>query len=120
MTYIICALNDSSQKISYFSCIFNNNFIIFFFNIVLPKSFIWNYFVKCGATAKYKICQLDVKTVGNTTNLHFHINRSHPNIEMDLKTKDISRKKKTNGNVLYYSLVLLLNRYMVCINFSWK
>lgn len=71
-----------------------------------PKSAIWNYFIKSGAVAKCKICQLDVKTAGNTTNLHFHVNRSHPNIQTNIENNKnksaISLKRKQMVTVNYY------------------
>lgn len=81
------------SRVPYFyASLNNNNIIVFFFYIVPPKSAIWHYFIKSGAVAKCKICQLNVKTAGNTTNLHFHMNCSHPDIQIDFEKKSMSLK----------------------------
>jgi len=81
---------------------------------VPPKSVIWNYFIKSDTFAKCKICQLNIKTAGNTTNLHFHINRSHPNIQMDLKNKSaVSRKRKQMVILFFLVLIFLLFSFIL-------
>ncbi|XP_024879336.1 zinc finger BED domain-containing protein 1-like, partial [Temnothorax curvispinosus] len=55
---------------------------------------IWNYFVKSDTVAKCKICQLNVKTSGNTTNLHFHMNRCHPDVQMEKSTVFVKTKRQ--------------------------
>lgn len=95
------------KKVFYLSLLNNNNsiFFIFIINIVPPKSAIWNYFIRNDAVAKCKICQLNVKTAGNTTNLYFHMNRSHPNIQME-NLSAVSRKRK---QVITYYVTLFFS-----------
>lgn len=62
-----------------------------------PKSVIWSYFVKGDAIAKCKICQLNVKTSGNTTNLHFHMHRSHPNVDIGHNKELILTRNKESA-----------------------
>lgn len=42
------------------------------------RSNFWKFFIKSVDGGKCKICQQTVKTAGNTTNLRFHLIRSHP------------------------------------------
>lgn len=77
---------------------------ISFFYIVPPKSAIWHYFVKSDAVAKCKICQLDVKTAGNTTNLHFHMNRYHPDIQIDIEKKTLVSFERKQMVTYYITL----------------
>lgn len=41
------------------------------------KSFAWKFFTDSNGSAKCKICQINVKTSGNTTNLMNHLKRNH-------------------------------------------
>lgn len=87
-----------------------------------PKSAIWHYFVKSGAVAKCKICQLDVKTAGNTTNLHFHMNRSHPDIQTSFEKKStvsFKRKQMVTYYITYSSVFILINMFYInkCLNY---
>jgi len=61
---------------------------------VPPKSVIWKYFVKTQTGGKCKICELNVKTSGNTTNLKYHLEHSHPKIEMGTMDMSVSRQKR--------------------------
>src|SRR5436190_1586068 len=82
-------------------------YYFFFFHIVPPKSTIWNYFIKNGDTAKCKLCQLNVKTSGNTTNLHFYLRRLHPNIQMDVEKKSTHSLKRKQ--MVTYLFLLFIN-----------
>ncbi|KAJ8913310.1 hypothetical protein NQ315_010978 [Exocentrus adspersus] len=42
------------------------------------RSNIWNAFVKTSYGGRCKLCQCEVKTSGNTTNLQKHVQRRHP------------------------------------------
>lgn len=59
-----------------------------------PKSTVWQYFIKTQTGGKCKICQQEVKGSGNTTNLKFHLERSHPKLEMVVSA---SKDKCTSG-----------------------
>jgi len=61
---------------------------------VPPKSVVWKYFVKTQTGGKCKICELNVKTSGNTTNLKYHLEHSHPKIEMGTMDMSVSRQKR--------------------------
>lgn len=45
------------------------------------KSDIWHYFIKIKSGGKCKLCQREVKTSGNTTNLKNHLKRHHPSLQ---------------------------------------
>lgn len=57
-----------------------------------PKSVVWNYFIKTETGATCKICSQEVKSKGNTTNLKFHLDRSHS--EMTYETEKIAETNK--------------------------
>lgn len=72
---------------------------------VPPTSDIWKHFVKGDITSRCKLCEVEVKTCGNTTNLNFHIQRNHPevkilNLEKPKKTKQKMdcRSEQNNNN----------------------
>lgn len=41
------------------------------------KSIVWKYFVRTEVGGKCRMCQIEVKTGGNTTNLKNHLKRKH-------------------------------------------
>lgn len=41
------------------------------------KSIVWKYFIRTDTGGKCKLCQMIVKTGGNTTNLKNHLKRKH-------------------------------------------
>ncbi|XP_066586680.1 E3 SUMO-protein ligase ZBED1-like isoform X2 [Prorops nasuta] len=69
----------------------------FSFNKVPPKSQVWKFFVKTNLGGKCKICQSEVKGSGNTTNLKFHLERLHPDVELtgDVKRNVVASKRKS-------------------------
>ncbi|XP_066587665.1 E3 SUMO-protein ligase ZBED1-like [Prorops nasuta] len=51
--------------------------------ILVPlKTLIWKYFVNFPNGGKCKICQQEIKTSGNTTNLKLHLKRQYPTVEL--------------------------------------
>lgn len=88
--------NEMVHGIEYFSFSItekiNRNCLILYFTVP-PKSNSWRYFIKSAEGGKCKLCQQTVKTAGNTTNLRFHLKRSHPDIaDMQLRKENISRE----------------------------
>lgn len=53
-----------------------------------PKAQIWKYFIKIDGGGKCKICDKDIKTKNNTTNLHNHFKSIHAIV--------LEKKKKTH------------------------
>ncbi|XP_029672945.1 zinc finger BED domain-containing protein 1-like, partial [Formica exsecta] len=49
------------------------------------KSNYWKYFIRINEGGKCNICQQIIKTSGNTTNLRFHLMRTHPKIHLQMK-----------------------------------
>lgn len=49
------------------------------------KSPVWKYFLKIQTGGKCKLCNLDVKSPGTTTNLLQHLKRRHPKMNITLK-----------------------------------
>lgn len=55
------------------------------------RSNAWKMFVKTSFGGKCKLCQCEVKTYGNTTNLKKHLQRRHPKfLNTDAKQKEPS------------------------------
>lgn len=78
------------------------------------KSIVWTYFVRTSDGGKCKLCQVSVKTSGNTTNLKNHLQRRHSEVMESLKDDSAqSRKRKQmDGEVtslFQYTVVTLLN-----------
>ena len=93
--YILCWTQTSGivhDKMLYSLLLYCLIIYIFHF-LVPPKSAIWKSFVKTATGGRCKICQLDVKTAGNTTNLHFYLRRAHPDIVQMQSNTSVKRKK---------------------------
>lgn len=82
-----------------------------------PTSNIWKHFVKGDITSRCKLCGVEVKTCGNTTNLNFHLQRNHPEVKLpNLKKSKKNQKKKMdcraelNNNDHYMINCLLLHQ----------
>lgn len=43
---------------------------------------VWNIFIKTKDGGKCKLCQVCLKTSGNTTNLRKHLKRRHPDFSL--------------------------------------
>jgi len=52
-----------------------------------PKSNIWQVFEKNQSSTKCRLCLIEIKTSGNTTNLRSHLKRHHPNFSLEKKSK---------------------------------
>lgn len=52
----------------------------------IPKSDVWKFFIRTSEGGRCNICQQVIKTSG-TTNLRFHLIRSHPKIQFQMKNK---------------------------------
>jgi len=52
-----------------------------------PKSNIWQVFEKNQNSTKCRLCLMEIKTSGNTTNLRSHLKRHHPNFPLEKKSK---------------------------------
>lgn len=62
------------------------------------KSKIWNYFKRCDndKQAVCKICNKNLKTSGNTSNLRGHLDKLHPNIYQEVVEEEpVQKKNKT-------------------------
>lgn len=59
------------------------------------KSAIWNYFKRCdnNKEATCKLCNKNLKTSGNTTNLRGHIEKKHSDVVQEFITEEPSQKK---------------------------
>lgn len=76
-----------------------------------PKSECWKYFTRTIEGGRCNICQQIIKTAGNTTNLHFHLNRTHPKLQM-------KRNINQTSNTPDPSLILTKQKKpMVVINY---
>lgn len=87
---------NSIYLIHYFSIIslrFNIQHLFLVFTVAPPKSNYWRYFIKVNEGGKCNICQQIIKTSGNTTNLRFHLMRTHPKIHLQMKS---NRTEDTN------------------------
>lgn len=101
------------------------NVIISFMYVILVsfknKSIVWNYFIRCENGGKCKICQVNVKSSGNTTNLKNHLKRKHKeDISIMDNVQDNTKKRKTQHEhvMLNYNQVLYLNKlylYYLCL-----
>lgn len=56
------------------------------------KSDCWKYFIRTNEGGKCNICQKVIKTSGNTTNLRFHLIRTHPKLQFQVKSRDTDTK----------------------------
>lgn len=75
-------------RMHYFSIIlcYLNILHLFFLCAVPPsKSNYWKYFIRINESGKCNICQQIIKTSGNTTNLRFHLMRTHLKIHLQMK-----------------------------------
>lgn len=58
----------------------------------------WKYFTKVDNGGTCKLCNLFVKTCGNTTNLKQHLKRKHPSLDTSNVKSSKSAKTATTTN----------------------
>lgn len=61
------------------------------------KSIVWKYFIRTDNGGKCKLCQMIVKTGGNTTNLKNHLKRKHETLNQS--DKENNKKQKIQCEV---------------------
>lgn len=70
------------------------------------KSIVWNYFIRTEIGGKCKMCQNEVKTGGNTTNLKNHLKRKHNETLTELNEIENNTKQQKiqceNDNINEY------------------
>jgi len=76
----------------------DDNFIKYFVFSVTSKtkSIVWKYFVRTEIGGTCKMCQTEIKTGGNTTNLRNHLKRKH---EKTLRIEEIKEINKMSENL---------------------
>ena len=73
------------------------------------RSGVWNYFTKISddvnnKSANCKLCNSNVKTAGNTTNLRCHLQKHHPNVDwndLNKKPQKENMKRLVNNKLAY-------------------
>jgi len=60
------------------------------------KNIVWKYLVRTEVGGKCKMCQTEIKTGGNTTNLKNHLKRKH---EKTLRIEEIKKINKMLENL---------------------
>lgn len=63
-------------------------------------SVLWNYFNKLENGGKCKLCNAEVKTCGNTTNLKQHLKRKHPYFNLSSISGKSFKSSDTHGHEL--------------------
>lgn len=61
------------------------------------KRIVWKYFIRTDTDGKCKLCQMIVKTGGNTTNLKNHLKRKHETLNQS--DKENNKKQKIQYEV---------------------
>lgn len=58
------------------------------------KSIVWKYFIRTETGGKCKMCQMEVKSGGNTTNLKNHLKRKNNETLNSLNEENNTKKQK--------------------------
>lgn len=66
--------------------------------VVRRRSNLWRLFVKTSSGGRCKLCNCEVKTSGNTTNLRKHLQRKHTNYSLTNEDEEIMETMETSSS----------------------
>lgn len=70
------------------------------------KSIVWKYFLRTEGGGKCKMCQTEVKTGGNTTNLKNHLKRKHEKTLSEInEVSDNFKKQKIQREHVIFNVI---------------
>lgn len=84
----------------------------------MPRSDLWKYFVKTKEGGEYKLCKLQIKSLGTTTNLKRHLERRHPTIltKSEFSSQNEMKVKLDEQNVACIESVPSTSKYIPASN----